>query len=31
MLEHGLVDSIVRRHDVKKKLGQLLGYMMPAQ
>jgi acetyl-CoA carboxylase carboxyl transferase subunit beta len=29
MLQHGLVDSIVRRHDVKKKLGQLLSYMMP--
>lgn len=29
MLEHGLIDSIVRRHDVKKKLGQLLSYMMP--
>lgn len=29
MLEHGLVDTIVRRHDVKKKLGQLLSYMMP--
>ncbi len=29
MLKHGLVDSIVRRHDVKKKLGQLLSYMMP--
>ena len=29
MLSHGLVDSIVRRHDVKKKLGQLLSYMMP--
>ena len=31
MLEHGLVDAIVQRHEVKKKLGQLLGYMMPAQ
>lgn len=29
MLEHGLIDSIVRRHDVKNKLGQLLGFMMP--
>ncbi|MFC5051141.1 acetyl-CoA carboxylase, carboxyltransferase subunit beta [Rubritalea spongiae] len=29
MLEHGLIDAIVRRQDVKKKLGQLLSYMMP--
>lgn len=29
MLEHGLVDAIVRRPEVKKKLGQLLSYMMP--
>lgn len=29
MLEHGLVDAIVERHEVKKKIGQLLGYMMP--
>ena len=29
MLEHGLVDAIVHRRDVKKKLGQLLSYMMP--
>ena len=30
MLSHGLVDAIVHRRDVKKKLGQLLSYMMPA-
>ncbi len=29
MLEHGLIDAIVQRHEVKKKLGQLLSYMMP--
>lgn len=29
MLEHGLVDSIVQRRDLKKKLTDLLGYMMP--
>jgi len=29
MLEHGLVDSIVQRRDLKKKLSDLLGYMMP--
>ncbi|MGC6426522.1 MAG: acetyl-CoA carboxylase, carboxyltransferase subunit beta [Akkermansiaceae bacterium] len=29
MLEHGLVDSIVQRRDLKKKLADLLGYMMP--
>ena len=31
MLQHGLVDSIVRRQDMKKKLGQLLSYMMPLE
>ena len=29
MLQHGLIDSIVHRRDMKKKLGQLLSYMMP--
>lgn len=29
MLEHGLVDSIVQRRDLKKKLADLLGYTMP--
>lgn len=29
MLSHGLVDSIVHRRDMKKKLGLLLSYMMP--
>ena len=29
MLEHGLVDSIVARRDLRAKLGELLGYMMP--
>jgi acetyl-CoA carboxylase carboxyl transferase subunit beta len=29
MLEHGLIDSIVARPEMKKKLGQLLSYMMP--
>jgi acetyl-CoA carboxylase carboxyl transferase subunit beta len=30
MLEHGLIDSIVARRDMKKQLGELIGYMMPA-
>ena len=29
MLEHGLVDAIVQRRDLRRKLGDLLGYMMP--
>lgn len=29
MLEHGLVDAIVQRHELRGKLGQLLGFMMP--
>ncbi len=28
MVEHGLVDAIVRRHELRSKLGQLLGYML---
>ncbi len=28
MVKHGLVDRIVRRQDLKTKLGQLLGYML---
>lgn len=30
MLEHGLIDAIVKRQDIRAKLGQLLSYMMPA-
>jgi len=29
MLEHGLIDSIVPRRDLREKLAQLLGYMLP--
>ncbi len=29
MLTHGLIDGIVHRKDLRKKLGQLLGYMLP--
>lgn len=29
MLEHGLVDAIVRRHELRNKLIGLLGFMMP--
>ncbi len=28
MLEHGLVDTIVHRRDLRQKLGQLLGYLL---
>jgi acetyl-CoA carboxylase carboxyl transferase subunit beta len=28
MLEHGLIDSIVHRKDLRNKLSTLLGYMM---
>ncbi len=31
MLEHGLVDAIVPRKDLREKLGRLLAYMMPAK
>ncbi|BDS05932.1 acetyl-coenzyme A carboxylase carboxyl transferase subunit beta [Oceaniferula spumae] len=30
MMEHGLVDDIVHRRKLRDKLGQLLGYMLPA-
>ncbi len=30
MLEHGLVDRIVQRRDLRALLGQFLGYLMPA-
>jgi acetyl-CoA carboxylase carboxyl transferase subunit beta len=29
MMEHGLIDSIVHRSDLKERLASLLGYMMP--
>mgnify|MGYP005626356015 FL=1 len=29
MLEHGLIDRIVHRRDMRLKLTDLLGYMMP--
>jgi acetyl-CoA carboxylase carboxyl transferase subunit beta len=29
MLEHGLIDAIVRRHELRDKLVKLLGFMMP--
>lgn len=29
MLEHGLIDAIVQRSDLREKLGSLLGFMMP--
>lgn len=31
MLQHGLVDRIVERRNLRDELGALLGYMMPAQ
>jgi len=30
MKEHGLIDFIVKRRDMREKLGQLLSYMLPA-
>lgn len=30
MLEHGLIDAIVQRSELREKLSSLLGYMMPA-
>lgn len=29
MLEHGLIDAIVQRRNLREKLAQLLGYMLP--
>lgn len=29
MLQHGLVDAIVKRHEMRERLVQLLGYLMP--
>jgi acetyl-CoA carboxylase beta subunit len=29
MLEHGLIDAIVKRSKLRAKLGTLLGYMLP--
>jgi acetyl-CoA carboxylase carboxyl transferase subunit beta len=29
MLDHGLVDAIVPRGELREKLAELLGYMMP--
>lgn len=31
LLKHGMIDSIVRRHDLKKVVGQLLEYLMAGQ
>lgn len=31
LLEHGLIDVIVPRSDMREKLGQLLGFMMPGE
>jgi acetyl-CoA carboxylase carboxyl transferase subunit beta len=31
MLDHGLVDRIVERKDMRDNLGSLLGYLMPEQ
>ena len=29
MLDHGLIDAIIQRRDLRKKLSQYLDYMMP--
>jgi acetyl-CoA carboxylase carboxyl transferase subunit beta len=31
LLDHGLVDMIVSRSDMRERLGALLGFMMPGQ
>jgi acetyl-CoA carboxylase carboxyl transferase subunit beta len=31
MLDHGLIDAIVPRHELRDKLGQLLAFMLPAR
>jgi acetyl-CoA carboxylase carboxyl transferase subunit beta len=31
LLDHGMVDMVVRRHDLKATLGQLLGFLVPEQ
>jgi len=31
MLEHGLIDAIVQRKDLRDKLGRLLSFMMPVK
>jgi acetyl-CoA carboxylase carboxyl transferase subunit beta len=31
MLEHGLIDAIVQRKDLREKLGRLLAFMLPAK
>lgn len=31
MLDHGLIDAIVQRKDLREKLGRLLAFMMPAK
>jgi acetyl-CoA carboxylase carboxyl transferase subunit beta len=31
MLQHGLIDAIVPRHELRDKLGQLLAFMLPAK
>ena len=29
LLEHGMLDMVVHRHDLKERLGQLIGYLAP--
>jgi acetyl-CoA carboxylase carboxyl transferase subunit beta len=31
LLDHGMVDMVIRRHELKAQLGMLLGYLMPEQ
>lgn len=31
LLKHGMIDCIVKRHDLKDKLAELLGYLVPAK
>ena len=29
LLEHGMIDMVVHRHDLRQKLAQLVGYLAP--
>lgn len=31
LLEHGMIDCIVRRHDLKNKIGEILEYLTPSE
>jgi acetyl-CoA carboxylase carboxyl transferase subunit beta len=31
LLEHGMIDMVVHRHDLRQTLGQLIGYLAPGK